>query len=107
VYAVDLHKRIVRFNAAGQIDQDWPVPIGIARGGSHLTVWNGLLVISNPDSNTLTFLDPRRGVLRTMAGAGPEPIEMSLPIGVAAGPTGTLYVLDSDNNRVLVLAGAP
>ncbi len=103
VYAVDLRKRIVHVNTAGRIDQEWSVPIGLARGGSHLAVWNGQIVISNPDRNTLAFLDPGSNSLHEMAQTPAAPIEMSVPIGVAGGPDRQIYVLDSDNSRVLVL----
>ena len=36
------------------------------------------------------------------AGAGTEPGQFRLPIGIAAGPDGKLYVVDSDNARVQV-----
>ncbi|HUS15074.1 MAG TPA: glycosyltransferase family 39 protein [Chloroflexia bacterium] len=106
LYAVDLRDRIVRFNPAGQIDREWPLPIGRARGGSHMTLWGNRLIVTNPDDNSLTALDLQTGTLRRLQATGTASLDLKLPIGVAAGGDGHLYVVDSDNARVVVLAGA-
>src|SRR5262249_23496046 len=36
VYAVDLRSRVVRLDGEGRAVREWPVPIGLGRGGSHL-----------------------------------------------------------------------
>jgi 4-amino-4-deoxy-L-arabinose transferase-like glycosyltransferase/sugar lactone lactonase YvrE len=103
VYAADLIGRVVRFNAAGVIDQEWKVPVGGARGGGHLAVWGTRLAVTDPAGNTVNFIDLRAAgdaVLRTPDSAD---LGLTVPVGVAAGPDGRLYVLDSDNARVVIL----
>jgi len=107
VYAVDLRGRIVRFNAAGQIEHEWTVPVGRARGGSHLAVWNNLLAVTNPDENSLRFIDLMAGVVRDFAPTAQPPFTLDLPVGVAAGPDGLLYVLDSEGGRVAIVTLGP
>ncbi len=102
VYAIDLKERIVRLDAAGQVVQEWPVQIGVARGGSRLTVWQGQVVMSDPDRARLVVLDPASGEERLVGGQGTDPGQFQLPLGIATGPDGQLYVVDSDNRRVQV-----
>jgi DNA-binding beta-propeller fold protein YncE len=102
VYVVDLRGRIARLDAAGNVATEWPVEIGTARGGSHLAVWQDHVVMTDPDRNRLVVLTPASGEVRYVGGAGTEPGQFRLPIGVAAGPDGKLYVVDSDNARVQV-----
>ena len=106
VYVVDFHNRVARLNAAGLVDREWALPIGGLRGGSHLALWADQIAITNPDTNTLRFLDLGNEVVRglRLGPAAPAPLTWRLPIGVAAGPDNQLYVLDSDNHRVVVLA---
>ncbi|HUS14416.1 MAG TPA: glycosyltransferase family 39 protein [Chloroflexia bacterium] len=101
-YVIDLHGRIVRLAADGSIAAEWPVEWSGARGGSHLAVWQGLVVMTDPERHRLTILDPASGVTRTVGGAGSAPGQFLLPLGIAAGPDGALYVTDSDNARVQV-----
>jgi sugar lactone lactonase YvrE len=107
VYAVDLRGRVVRFNADGRIDREWTVPVGASRGGNHLAVWNNLLAITNPNENNLRFIDLMAGVVRNFAPSTPPPFALDLPVGVAAGPDGLLYVLDSGGGRVAVVGLGP
>ncbi len=105
VYAVDLRGRIVRFAADGRIDREWAMPVGAMQGGDHLAVWDTLLAVTNPDANSLRFLDLAAGVVRAFAPAEQPPFVLSMPVGVAAGPDGRLYVLDSAAGRVVVITG--
>ncbi|MFL5733537.1 MAG: glycosyltransferase family 39 protein [Chloroflexia bacterium] len=106
VYVTDLGGRVVRFDRTGRMDAEWQTPIGIQRGGNHLTVWHGRIAMTNPDSNTLQFLAPGTGIIALDAG---DAANMSLvtPVGIATGPDGRLYVLSSADNRVVVLDGPP
>ncbi len=104
VYAVDLRGRIVRLDVAGNVVAQWPVEVGTTRGGSHLTVWKNLVVMTDPDRNRLTVLNPATGDVRLVGSAGTAPGQFRLPIGIAAGPDGKLYVVDSDNARVQVFS---
>jgi hypothetical protein len=106
MYAVDLRHRVVRITAAGLIDHEWVVPVGAERGGSHLALWGGYLAITNPEGNNLSLMDLSTGVLHSVALSGPA-LNLAMPVGVAAGPDGRLYVLDSNNNRVVILEAVP
>jgi hypothetical protein len=49
-------------------------------------------------------LDPASGVTTFVGGEGTAPGQFRMPTGIAAGPDGKLYVLDSDNRRVQVFS---
>ncbi len=102
LYAVDLRNRIVRLNAAGMITEEWPVDVGRQRGGSHLTLWQGKVVLSDPDRHYLMSLDPASGTMTMLGSEGTDPGQFRLPIGVATGVDGSLFVLDSGNGRIQV-----
>ncbi len=104
VYAVDLRGRIARLDAKGIVTREWRVEVGITRGGSHLAVWRNQVVMTDPDRNRLVILDPAKGTIRFAGGPGTAPGQFRLPIGIAAGPDGQLYVVDSDNARVQVFS---
>ncbi len=108
-YVVDLRGRIMRLDTQGTITAQWPVDWGGARGGSHLAYWQNQVVMSDPDRQRLTVLDPATGAIRLVGTAGDAPGQFRLPIGLAAGPDGRLYVVDSDNRRIQVFSslGAP
>jgi DNA-binding beta-propeller fold protein YncE len=103
-YVVDLRGRIARLDANGIVTQQWRVEVGITRGGSHLAVWKNLVVMTDPDRNRLVILDPADGTIRFAGGPGTASGQFRLPIGLAAGPDGKLYVVDSDNARVQVFS---
>jgi DNA-binding beta-propeller fold protein YncE len=105
VFVVDFHNRLARLNAAGLVDREWTLPVGAGRGGSRLALWADQIAITNPDTHTVRFLDLGAEVVRDLA-PGPltaAPLTWRMPVGVAAGPDNQLYVLDSGNNRVVVL----
>jgi DNA-binding beta-propeller fold protein YncE len=104
---VDLRRRVVQFDAAGRIAREWTLPVGTSRGGNHLAVWNNLLAVTNPDENSLRFLDLMAGVVRGFTPPAQPPFALQVPVGVAAGPDGRLYVLDSDGGRVAIVTLGP
>jgi 4-amino-4-deoxy-L-arabinose transferase-like glycosyltransferase/DNA-binding beta-propeller fold protein YncE len=106
VYVVDLLKRIVKFGTSGQALKQWQVEIGGARGGSKLALWGDQLVVSNPDGNKLEALDLAKGIVSNLKATGAVPLELNLPTGVAPGPNGELYVVDSGDKRVVRLSEA-
>ena len=61
--------------------------------------------MTDPDRGHLvsSTRQPARNSLA--GGSGSNPGQFALPLGVAAGPDGRLYVLDSDNSRVQVFGG--
>ena len=107
VYVVDLRRRIVQLDGAGQIVHEWPVEIGLQRGGSHLAYWQGRVVMSDPDRAQLIVLNPATGQIRYVGGAGAAPGQFQMPVGLAVGPDNRLYVLDSGNARVQVFSDLP
>ncbi|MGI8589270.1 MAG: glycosyltransferase family 39 protein [Chloroflexia bacterium] len=107
VYAVDMRQRIVQLNSAGQIVHEWPVEIGLQRGGSHLAYWKGRVVMCDPDRSRLVMLDPTTGQMSYLGGEGAGPGQFRMPVGLAVGPDNRLYVLDSDNARVQVFTDLP
>ena len=63
--------------------------------------------MTNPDESSLRVIDLAAGVVRGFALPAPPPLTLHTPVGVAAGPAGLLYVLDSDAGRVVVLSAGP
>jgi hypothetical protein len=107
VYVVDLRGRIVKIDpSADSIVAAWSVPLGTNRGGSHLAIWRGMIVMTDPDRGRLVLLDPTSGTLRFVGTPGTAPGQFRVPVGVAAGagPDGKLYVLDSGNARLQVFS---
>jgi streptogramin lyase len=101
-YVIDLRRRIVRLDAQGQNVQSWPIQMGFARGASHLAFWHNQVVWTDPDRNQLGLLDPATGAVRYVGKTGTAPGQFRVPTGIASGPDGKLYVVDSDNARVQV-----
>lgn len=107
VYAVDTRGRVVRFDGAGLIDAEYPLLVGQENGGSRMAVWGDMLAVTNPERNSISFVDLKTGAVHDARFADKEPLTLKLPVGIAADSGGLLYVLDSGNNRVVVLAKAP
>ena len=106
---VDLKGRIAQLDTGGAVTRQWPVDVGIALGGSRLAVWNGRVIMSDPDRARIDVLDPASGQIRYIGGEGAGAGEFRAPTGVAAGADGRLYVLDSGNARIQVftILGSP
>ncbi|MFL5732311.1 MAG: glycosyltransferase family 39 protein [Chloroflexia bacterium] len=103
VWALDLRGRVVRFTPDGGIDAEYTVPVGTTQGGSHLEIWGETLAVTNPDQGTINFVDMKTGVVRAAKTTDNKPLGLNTPIGVAVGADGQLYIMDSGNNRVVVL----
>jgi DNA-binding beta-propeller fold protein YncE len=80
------------------------VPVGGARGGGHLAVWGNRLAVTDPAGNTVNFIDLQAGPATVLKTPDSAALGLAVPVGVAAGPDGRLYVLDSDNQRVVILS---
>jgi 4-amino-4-deoxy-L-arabinose transferase-like glycosyltransferase/sugar lactone lactonase YvrE len=106
-FAVDLHRRVVSINDQGLIDSQWSIEIGINRGGSHMTVWRNRLVLTNPDDGNIRILDPSSGLVYLVQAEDGKSLDFKVPTGIATGPGDLLYVMDSDNNRIVVLEVVP
>ncbi|MDQ6695704.1 MAG: hypothetical protein M3014_15055, partial [Chloroflexota bacterium] len=103
VYVVDLRGRVVHLNAQGGADKEWMLPVGSTRGGSHMAVWGRQLAVTNPDTGRVSTIDPNQGVVRGLRDTGTASLQLTMPIGIAAGPDGRLYVLDSQGERIEIL----
>jgi sugar lactone lactonase YvrE len=102
IYVVDLVARLVRLDADGKPTGLWPSEVGAGTGVSHLVLWHNQLVMTDPERNHLVVLDPASGTIRQVGAAGRNPGQFQLPTGIAVGPDGKLYVLDSGNGRIQV-----
>jgi DNA-binding beta-propeller fold protein YncE len=103
IYVADLGQRVVKVDpTSGAITRIWPVQIGGGRGAANLAFSGGLLYLTDPDRNTVDVLDPATGRVTKSGTAGPDPGQFSVPVGIAAGPDGRIYVMDSENGRVQV-----
>src|SRR5205807_1739035 len=107
VYAVDLRGRVARFSAAGQVDLEYPLPVGQQRGGSHIALWGDYIAVTNPDTGSISLVDLKTGDVRSVKITGDDPPTLRIPVGITAGSDGRLYVLDSGNDRVVILEKAP
>lgn len=102
IYVADLRNRIVMLDPAGTIQKSWPVQVGGNLGAANLNLLQDMLYLTNPDRNTVAVIDPATGRSDVRGQAGQDPGQFSEPTGVAAGPDGRLYVMDSDNGRIEV-----
>ncbi len=81
-------------------------------GPKHLCIdLEGNVVIADTDNHLIRKYSPRDGKIVRVAGTGkkgvggiggpPEQVELNQPHGVCVTPSGTLYIVDSYNNRLL------
>jgi DNA-binding beta-propeller fold protein YncE len=81
-------------------------------GPKHLCIdLEGNVVIADTENHVIRKYSPRDGKMTRVAGSGkkgtsgvggpPELVEMNQPHGVYVHPSGTLYICDSSNHRVL------
>jgi len=102
-----LRNRIVMFDASGNAKREWSVAVGQKDGGSKLALWDGKLMVSNPDASTIVALDIASGVVSRLTLPDNGPLQLETPLGLAVGPDDNLYAVDSDARRVVVLSQAP
>ncbi len=83
-------------------------------GPKHLCLdLDGNILIADTENHVIRKFLPREGTIVRVAGTGkkgakglggsPEAVELNQPHGVCMHPSGTLYISDSSNNRVLRL----
>jgi sugar lactone lactonase YvrE len=104
IYVADLVARLVRLDAKGQPTGLWTPDVGAGTGVSHLALWHNQLVMTDPERNHLVVLDPATSAIRQVGTAGHDPGQFQAPTGIAVGPDGKLYVLDSGNGRIQVFS---
>jgi DNA-binding beta-propeller fold protein YncE len=116
VYEIDLNRnneRIARFEPMSdtpgsarvwKISAQWRVLIGKEDGGARLAIsrdgkW---IYMSDPDRRRVTTLNVATSELTYFGKEGPGEGEFGRPSGIAVGPDGRIYVVDSVNNNVQV-----
>ena len=104
IYAIDLKNRIVQFAQDGRRVKQWQVSIGGIDGGSRMAInSNGsLLFVSNTERSNFAVLDLAKGTVQYLGSDGDGPGQFREPSGIAVGPAGQLYVVDSVKNDVQV-----
>ena len=107
-------KTVVGTGARGNSGDGGPARAATMNGPKHLCVdRDGTVLIADTENHVVRRYSPRDGRITRVAGSGrkgaggiPGPAleaELTQPHGVAIGPTGQLYIVDSGNHRVLRL----
>src|SRR5207248_11278006 len=103
IYVADLRNRIVKLDpVSGTIQKSWEVEVGTALGGSNLAMAGPMLYLTNPDRRTLALIDTASDGIYRFGSDERGADQFSQPVGIAVGPEGRLYVLDSDRARIQV-----
>jgi DNA-binding beta-propeller fold protein YncE len=108
----DRIRTIVGTGQAGPAGDDGPALMATLRGPKHLCVDHDQnVLIADTDNHVIRKYVPKTGMLVRVAGTGkkgtagiggpPESAEFNQPHGVAIDAAGTLYIVDSWNDRVL------
>ena len=103
IFVADLRHRVVQLDPTGAILNSWPVQVGGNLGAANITMLQGLVYLSDPDRNVVDLIDPTTNRQDSFGSQGTDPGEFSEPTGIAGGPDGQLYVMDSDTGRIQVL----
>jgi DNA-binding beta-propeller fold protein YncE len=112
VYVADLKDRILQLSppkATGQlwtISAQWSVQVGTSDGGSRLAVSpdGAKVYMTDPDRHRVDVLDVTSGQLSFFGSEGTGPGQFEAPLGIAVGPEGRVFVVDSVNRRVQVFS---
>jgi sugar lactone lactonase YvrE len=97
---------------AGPAGEDGPALAATLRGPKHLCLdREGNVIVADTDNHVIRRFQPKDGQLVRIAGTGkagaagvggpPDQVELNQPHGVYVDAKGTLYIVDSFNNRVL------
>ncbi|MHB9004562.1 MAG: NHL repeat-containing protein [Coriobacteriia bacterium] len=119
VYVADLHNNQIQvFDAEGTFLRAFPDPLerlgkgSSGQGGTGLAVTD-IAVVGNrvyaTDSFQIVVFDTQGELLAQFGKPGTAPGDLSYPNGIDVAVNGTLYVADSDNNRIqsLTPTGGP
>ncbi len=106
IYVADLRHRVMELDPKGTIQHTWPAHVGGNLGASNLALMGNTVYLTDPDQNTVTAIDRATGRSNQFGQAGNGPGQFGEPTGVAVGPDGQVYVMDSDNGRIEVFPPA-
>lgn len=114
LYVADtLHARIKKFSPSGDLIPDWkatqngldeltfPTLQGVAVGEDG-AVYAVVLVPAQPGGSHIFKLAPNGRLLRSWGPLGAGAAEVNRPRGIALGPSGDVFVADTNNHRVLM-----
>lgn len=115
VYRIDMQKKTIH-HVAGTGEKghtDGPARQALLNGPKGISIApDGWVWIADTESHTIRRIDPNKGVIETVAGAGSRadgpdgaPLDCGLarPHGVFVDPRGVVYIADSENHRVRTL----
>jgi DNA-binding beta-propeller fold protein YncE len=108
-------RTVVGTGNAGPAGDDEPALKATLRGPKHLCLDHaGNVIIADTDNHVIRKYVPKEGRLVRVAGTGkmgsaglggaPEKVELNQPHGVLVDAAGTLFIVDSHNDRVLKIA---
>lgn len=106
MYVTDTgNKRIVRLDAAGGYLSEWAFRQAVPFNGPHLALASGgRLLVTDPEGGKLVTFDAGGRQLQETGRKGSADGEFRLPVGLAVDGEGRVYVADTGNGRVQVLA---
>jgi sugar lactone lactonase YvrE len=105
VYVADTwNSRVAVFTADGKFVSSWPVQgwVGDSLDNKpYLTLDSqGRVYITDPEKYRVVVFSPSGTPLGAFGQYGPEPDSFGLPVGIAADHDGTLWLVDTGNNRL-------
>ncbi len=105
IYVVDLRARIARLDpVTDRLDFIWSVPVGSALGGANMSLSGTQLYLSDPDRHVVYIADLKKEQIRILGGLGSQPGKFLEPVGVAASPTGEIFVLEAGSGRIQIFS---
>jgi DNA-binding beta-propeller fold protein YncE len=99
--------RVVQLDDRGLQRQGWAIAPANTMDSPHLAVGNrGEIYLTDPEAGHLLVFDGTGNLVESFGSTGRGPGQFRKPVGVGIGPDGDVYVADTGNRRVQVLASA-
>ena len=107
IFVADLRDRVVKIDPlTDTIQRSWPVHVGRGSGAANLAVSGRLLYLTDPDTGLLDRIDTAGRTVEKLRIGGGNASSTILPLALALGPAGDVYVGDADGGRIAVLREA-